>query len=57
MDGDNSQPNKEPECEHEWVVEHHNNGVGHHWVEMECKHCNAEPTDDEVEDATTNPEE
>lgn len=38
---------------HEWVVENHNNGVGHHWIEMECKHCDADPTDEEVEDATT----
>ena len=37
-------------CEgHDWIIEHHNNGVGHHWIEIECAFCGIAPSDDEAE--------
>ena len=44
-----SEESEQEECQHEWIIEHHNNGVGHHWVEVECAHCDADITDDEYE--------
>jgi len=47
-----NQTNETNECEelgHEWIIEHHNNGVGHSWIEAECKHCDADITQEELE--------
>ena len=38
------------DCEHEWVVECCDNGVGHTWYEVECKHCGADISEDEWAD-------
>ena len=56
---DDDMANKEcnnEECEccvchgHEWVIEHHSNGVGHSWIEAECQYCDAEITEEELEE-------
>jgi len=37
-------------CEgHDWIIEAHDNGVGHSWYEIECAFCGIGPTDDEAE--------
>jgi len=40
---------------HEWVIEQCNNGVGHSWIEAECRYCDAEITDEEYQ-AETEPD-